>query len=140
MSKSIKFIHTSDVHLGKKLSCNSSKNSQLKDIFTEATEQAFKNLVDLAVREAIDFILIAGDLYDREARSIKSSRFFLEQCQYLEEKGIEVYLISGNHDPAGVENEVFELPQNVHYFASEKVEIKEYCKNGKLAARLLGQS
>src|SRR6056297_2373983 len=108
MSKSIKFIHTADVHLGKKLSSNSSKNSQLKDIFIDATEQAFKNLVELAVEEEIDFILIAGDLYDREARSIKSSRFFLKQCQYLNENEIKIYIISGNHDPAGIENEVFE--------------------------------
>lgn len=140
MSKSIKFIHTADIHLGKKLSCNSSKNSELENLFTEATEQAFKNLVDLAVREAIDFILIAGDLYDREARSIKSSRFFLEQCQHLKMNDIEIYIISGNHDPAGVENEVFELPENVNYFSSENVETIKYKKDNKLAARILGQS
>lgn len=140
MSKSIKFIHTADIHLGKKLSCNSSKNSELENIFTEATEQAFQNLVDLAVREAIDFILIAGDLYDREARSIKSSRFFLEQCQHLKMNDIEIYIISGNHDPAGVENEVFELPENVNYFSSENVETIKYKKDNKLAARILGQS
>ena len=54
--------------------------------------------------------------------------FFCINCSF--QKKIELFLISGNHDPAGIENEVFELPQNVHYFASEKVEIKEYCKNG----------
>jgi len=140
MSETIKFIHSADIHLGKELSSEKSKDNLMQKVFNNATNKAFKNLVDLAVNKQVDFIIIAGDLYDREARSIKSSRFFLEQCQYLEEKGIEVYLISGNHDPAGVENEVFELPQNVHYFASEKVEIKEYCKNGKLTARLLGQS
>ncbi|CCU81158.1 DNA double-strand break repair protein Mre11 [Halanaerobium saccharolyticum subsp. saccharolyticum DSM 6643] len=140
MSKSIKFIHTADVHLGKKLSCNSSKNSKVKDIFINATEQAFKNLVELAVAEEIDFILIAGDLYDREARSIKSSRFFLKQCQYLNENEIKIYIISGNHDPAGIENEVFELPENVHYFSSEKVETIKYKKDNKLAARIIGQS
>jgi DNA repair exonuclease SbcCD nuclease subunit len=140
MSKSIKFIHTADVHLGKKLSSNRSKNSQLKDIFIDATEQAFKNLVELAVEEEIDFILIAGDLYDREARSIKSSRFFLKQCQYLNENEIKIYIISGNHDPAGIENEVFELPENVHYFSSENVETIKYKKDNKLAARIIGQS
>lgn len=140
MSEAIKFIHSADIHLGKELSFANSKNNELQQIFKNATNRAFKNLVELAVNEQVDFIIIAGDLYDREARSIKSSRFFLKQCRYLNEKGIEVYLISGNHDPAGVENEVFELPQNVHYFSSEKVEIKEYYKNGKLAARILGQS
>ena len=140
MLKSIKFIHTADIHLGKKLSCNSSKNSKLEELFTDATEQAFKNLVELAVKQEIDFILIAGDLYDREARSIKSSRFFLKQCQQLDMNNIEIYIISGNHDPAGVENEVFELPKNVHYFSSENVETMNFKKENKLAARIIGQS
>ncbi|MFP4370866.1 MAG: exonuclease SbcCD subunit D [Halanaerobium sp.] len=140
MSEAIKFIHSADIHLGKELSFENSKDDQLQQILKNATNIAFKNLVKLAVNEKVDFIIVAGDLYDREARSIKSSRFFLEQCRYLNEKGIEVYLISGNHDPAGVENEVFELPQNVHYFSSEKVEVKKHYKNRNLAARILGQS
>jgi DNA repair exonuclease SbcCD nuclease subunit len=140
MAKSIKFIHTADIHLGKKLNYNDSNNSEVDALFLDATEQAFKNLVALAIKKEIDFILIAGDLYDREARSIKSSRFFLEQCQYLNNKDIEIYIISGNHDPAGVENEVFELPENVNYFSSDNVETKEYIKDNKLAARILGQS
>ena len=141
MSKAIKFIHTADIHLGKELSYNNSNNNnKLQKLFADASKKAFKNLVELAINKEVDFIIIAGDLYDREARSIKSSRFFQKQCQYLNKNGIELYLVSGNHDPAGVENEVFELPQNVHYFSSEKVEVMEYRKNGKLAARILGQS
>lgn len=140
MSKSIKFIHTADIHLAKQLSYNSSDQNDLDSIFSEAGKRAFENLVDLAVKEAVDFILIAGDLYDREARSIKASRFFLKQSQYLNQKGIEIFLISGNHDPAGVEKEVFELPENVNYFSSEEVQVFNYHKNGSLAARIIGQS
>ena len=140
MSKSIKFIHTADIHLGKELSYNSIINDGQKEIFSDADKKAFQNLINLALEEKVDFILISGDLYDREARSIRSSRFFLKQSRYLNEKGIEVFLISGNHDPAGVEKEVFELPANVHYFSSEEVEVFEYKKDNKLIARILGQS
>lgn len=140
MSKAIKFIHTADIHLAKELSYNSSADDNLKSIFSKAGKKAFENLVELAVKEEVDFILIAGDLYDREARSIKASRFFLKQTQYLNQKNIDLFLISGNHDPAGVEKEVFELPANVHYFSSEEVELFEYQKEGRLAARIMGQS
>ncbi|TDO92060.1 DNA repair exonuclease SbcCD nuclease subunit [Halanaerobium saccharolyticum] len=140
MAKAIKFIHTADIHLAKELSSNSLDNHNFKKIFSRAGKKAFENLVELAVSETVDFIIIAGDLYDREARSIKSSRFFLKQAQYLEKQGIEIFVISGNHDPAGVEKEVFELPANVHYFSSQEVEIFEYYKEGTLAARILGQS
>jgi DNA repair exonuclease SbcCD nuclease subunit len=140
MSEPIKFIHTADIHLAKQLSYNSSARNDLNELFLEAGKRAFKNLVELSIKEDVDFILIAGDLYDREARSIKASHFFLKQSQYLNQKGIEIFIISGNHDPAGVEKEVFELPANVHYFSSEEVEIFEYQKKGRLAARIIGQS
>lgn len=140
MAKNIKFIHTADIHLGKKLSCNIPSETQVDKVLFDATEQAFQNLVELAVTENVDFILIAGDLYDREARSIKSSHFFLEQAEILNKNDIKIFVISGNHDPAGIENEVFELPENVKYFSSDNVESYEFLKNGKLAARILGQS
>lgn len=39
-----------------------------------------------------------------------------------------------------MEKEVFSLPANVFYFSSTEVEIKNYYKNSKLKARILGQS
>jgi DNA repair exonuclease SbcCD nuclease subunit len=140
MSKPIKFIHTADIHLAKELSINAVSAADLNNIISDAGKKAFENLVELALSEKVDFILIAGDLYDREARSIKASQFFLEQSRYLKENDIDIYIISGNHDPAGVEREVFELPDNVHYFSSEEVEVFEYQKEGKTAVRILGQS
>lgn len=140
MAEKIKFIHTADIHLGQNLSYNKPENKKLKQILQQAAKKALQNLVDLAIKEEVDFILIAGDLYDQAARSIKASRFFLKQAKYLEQKNIKIYIISGNHDPAGVEKEVFSLPANVFYFSSTEVEIKNYYKNSKLKARILGQS
>jgi len=140
MSKPIKFIHTADIHLGRELSVNGLNHSENENLFRTAGKRAFENLVELAVSREVDFILIAGDLYDREARSVKASRFFLEKAEELQEKDIDLFLISGNHDPAGVENGIFELPANVHYFSSEEVETFEYQKAGRLAARIIGQS
>lgn len=140
MDNSIKFIHTADIHLGKKLSYNGNPDEQLLSLFNNAGQKALKRMVDLALTEEVDFIIVAGDLYDREARSVKSSRFFLEQCQLLKKKGIKLYIISGNHDPAGRKKEPFELPDNVFFFSSEEVEIEDFYKNDKLKARILGQS
>lgn len=140
MAEKIKFIHTADIHLGQSLSYDQPKNNKLKKILQQASKKSVQNLVDLAVREEVDFILIAGDLYDQESRSIKASRFFLKQAKYLAEKNIKIYIISGNHDPAGIEKEVFSLPDNVFYFSSTEVETKNYYKDSKLTARILGQS
>lgn len=140
MDNSIKFIHTADIHLGKKLSYSGNPEQELLSLFDTAGQKSLKRLVELGINKEVDFIIIAGDLYDREARSVKSSRFFLEQCQQLKKKGIKVYIISGNHDPAGRKKEPFELPDNIFFFSSEEVEIKDFYKDGRLAARILGQS
>ncbi len=140
MSAKIKFIHTADIHLGRPLSYGGNPSQDLSDIFDKAGENAFLKLVEKAVKKEVDFIVIAGDLYDREARSVKSSRFFLEQSERLKEAGIKLYIISGNHDPLGKVKEPFELPANVNYFSSEDVETHIFKKNGSRAARIIGQS
>lgn len=140
MNNKFKFIHTADIHLGRKVSYNGNPDHDLSAVFNNAEKKALKRLVDLALKKEVDFIIIAGDLYDQEARSVKSSRFFLEQCQKLNDNNIKIYIISGNHDPAGKSREVFELPENVEIFSSEEVESKEFYKNKRLTARILGQS
>jgi len=140
MNSKIKFIHTADIHLGRPLSYGGSPSHDLIEIFDKAGENAFLKLVEEAIKNEVDFIVIAGDLYDREARSVKSSRFFLEQTQRLKEAGIKVYIISGNHDPLGKVKEPFELPNNVIYFSSKEVETQIFEKDGSRAARIIGQS
>lgn len=140
MNPELKFIHTADIHLGRPLSFAGNPSQELLDIFNKAGEMALKNLVDKSIKYEVDFIIIAGDLYDLEARSVKSSRFFLEQCRRLKKENIPVYIISGNHDPAGKKREPFEMPDNVHFFSSETAETKFFSKNNLKAARIIGQS
>jgi len=140
MNSKIKFIHTADIHLGRPLSYGGNPSQDLFEIFDKAGENAFLKLVEEAVENEVDFIVIAGDLYDREARSVKSSRFFLEQTERLKEAGIKLYIVSGNHDPLGKVKEPFELPSNVKYFSSEEVETEIFKKDGSRTARIIGQS
>jgi DNA repair exonuclease SbcCD nuclease subunit len=140
MNAKLKFIHTADIHLGRPLSYAGSPSQELLDIFNKAGEDALQNLVEKSIKNKVDFIIIAGDLYDLEARSVKSSRFFLEQCKKLKKENIPIYIISGNHDPAGKKREPFALPDNVHFFSSENAETKLFSKNGFKTARIIGQS
>ncbi|HLV08850.1 MAG TPA: DNA repair exonuclease, partial [Halanaerobiales bacterium] len=141
MTAQIRFIHTADLHLGAPLNCGGKPPTQLSALFNQSGYQAFERLVDSALKYGVDFVLIAGDLYDREARSVKAARFFTGQCQRLQEEEISVYIISGNHDPLGGAREPFSLPENVHIFGCEQVEEKEYTDSGgRVLARLLGQS
>lgn len=141
MKRKIKFIHTADLHLGSILHVKNRVPNSLENIFDNSVYEAFKNICDEAILNKVDFVLISGDIYDKEARSVKGNSYFVEQCRRLEEENIKVYAIAGNHDPIGKQSELFTLPSNVHIFGSEGAETKEFVDSeGNLVCRILGQS
>ena len=116
----MKFIHAADLHLDSPLRglerYEGSPTSQLRG----ATRQALKNLVQLALDESVDFILIAGDIYDGDWRDYNTGLFFVGQMSRLREAGIPVFLIRGNHDAASHISKELKLPDNVREFPSGK--------------------
>ncbi len=141
MSK-FSFIHAADLHLGSSLKIsNRDFIDEDKEIFASANYDAFSRLVDCALEKEVDFLLLAGDIYDSEERSIKANRFFKEQCEKLDEAGIGVYLIAGNHDPLEKKKELFELPDNLVEFSAKQAESYEVLdENNQSLARIFGQS
>lgn len=116
----VKFIHAADVHLDSPL-CGLSRYeaAPLEHIHT-ATRRALLNLVDLAVREAVDFVLFCGDLYDGDWKDYNTGLFFNQQMCRLREQGIEVFIVYGNHDAENVMTRQLRLPGNVHLFSSRE--------------------
>lgn len=136
----LKFIHAADIHLGSVLHINYEGIKEFHTIFKDAVYEAFERICNYAIKYEVDFILLSGDIYDRDIRTVKAENFFLKQCRRLDKHNIHVYMIRGNHDPYGKYEELFNLPQNVHVFGSEEAEILEVYKNERLATRILGQS
>ena len=69
-----------------------------------ATRDALVNLVDLAIRRRVEFVLLAGDLYDGSWKDWRTGQFLVQQLGRLLREDIEVVAISGNHDAAKVLN------------------------------------
>lgn len=136
----LRFIHAADIHLGSILHTNYEGVKEFEIIFKEAVYEAFERICSYAIKYKVDFILLSGDIYDREIRTVKAGEVFYNQCRRLEECNIHVYMIKGNHDPYEKSEELFNLPQNVHVFGSEESGILEVYKNERLVARILGQS
>lgn len=136
----LRFIHAADIHLGSVLHTNYEGTKEFQIIFKQAVYEAFERICSYAIKYKVDFILLSGDIYDRDIRTVKSGEFFYKQCRRLEEHNIHVYMIRGNHDPYGKSEELFNLPQNIHVFDSEEAETLEVYKNERLVARILGQS
>lgn len=134
----ISFIHCADLHLDSPMVGLKNLPTTIHNKLKESTFTAFKKVIDAAISKKVDFIIIAGDIYDGEDRSIKAQIRFRNEMLRLEEEQIEVYLIHGNHDHLNGSWVQIELPPNVHVFPS-MVTVKKYVKNN-LSANLYGFS
>jgi len=117
-----KFIHAADPHLDSPLRGLESHDGAPVDVLRGATRRAFANLVQLAIDEQVDFVAIAGDLYDGDWKDYSTGLFFRSQMVRLKATGIPVYLIAGNHDAASVISKRLSLPDNVHVFSTRTPE------------------
>ena len=85
----MKFIHLSDLHLGKRV-----------NEFSMLEEQAaiLKQILDITDIEAPDGVLIAGDIYDKSIPPAEAVQLFDEFLCELAKRHLQTFIISGNHD------------------------------------------
>ena len=103
----MRFLHAADIHLD---SPCSSRSETVRQKLRDASRLAFRRLVDLALTERVDVVLIAGDLFDDERLSFQTERFLLEQLHRLDTEEIPVVYATGNHDPGRAGLRSLELP------------------------------
>jgi exonuclease SbcD len=120
-----RFIHAADPHLDSPLQGLEAHEGAPIKTLRGATRKAFENLVNLAIDEAVDFVVIAGDLYDGDWKDYSTGLFFRGQMVRLQASNIPVYLIAGNHDAASVISKKLTLPENVRVFSTQKAESME---------------
>lgn len=116
----MKFIHTADIHLDSPLSGLAAYKNAPADLLRTVTRDAFTRLVDEAIEEAVDFMVIAGDLYDGGWKDYNTGHFFCREMGRLNKAGIPVYLLFGNHDADSEMTKKLVLPGNVHVFETRK--------------------
>lgn len=116
----MKFIHTADIHLDSPLVGLAAYKDAPVSLLRTVTRDAFTRLVDVAIEEAIDFMVIAGDLYDGTWKDYNTGHFFCREMGRLNKVGIPVYLLFGNHDAESEMTKKLTLPTNVHTFEARK--------------------
>lgn len=120
----IRFLHTADLHLDSPFKGMSAAGPDELARLQQSTFAAFDRFIAYAVKERPDFIVIVGDLYDGEDRSLRAQIRFQQGMQQLQKVKIPVYLSYGNHDHLAGRWTRVSLPENVHVF-SEHVEQKQ---------------
>ncbi|EBF6244502.1 exonuclease SbcCD subunit D [Listeria monocytogenes] len=123
--KEIQFLHMADLHLDSPFIGLSTLPQPLFSAIQESTFQSLERITTVAIKEAVDFVLIAGDIYDSEDQSVRAQARFAKEMKRLEAANIPVFMIHGNHDFIEKHKEKLALPSNVHVF-SEQVEVMSY--------------
>lgn len=117
---SFRFLHAADVHLDSPLHGLARYEGIPHDDVRSATRAAFDNLIEMALREQVDFLVIAGDLYDGEWKHMGTGLYFAHAMGRLDREGIPVFLLAGNHDAASVITRQIPWPANVRLFSSRQ--------------------
>ena len=111
-----RFVHTADLHLDSPLRSLALRDPDLAELIAEASRTALRNIVELCLRESVDALLIAGDLYDGRQTSMKTARFLVAELARLDTAGIRSFIIRGNHDAESRITGELTFPPLTHVF------------------------
>lgn len=87
----MKFLHISDLHLGKRVNGFSMLEDQ---------RYILNQILEILTQEKIEVVLIAGDIYDRSIPPVEAIQLFDAFISDIAERSIKVAIIAGNHDSA----------------------------------------
>ncbi len=133
--QNIKIIHAADLHLD--VPMKNVPNS--KNIGAESTYRALENLVQFAIKEKVNALLLVGDIWNHEEISLKARLAVIKACNTLNEYNIKVFISHGNHDPLDNNFKSLTFPQNVHVF-KDKYECVPLEKDNNVVAMIHGIS
>ena len=144
---SIRFIHAADLHIDSPM-----KNLKESDVETgtrasESTRLAFAELTRVAMEREVAFLIVAGDIFDGAWDSVETRNWTLARFHELNDAGIDVYIVYGNHDKKNpiLRDRRLQFPPRVKVFSDSSPEtfVKEYYDSHSgtsVLAALHGQS
>jgi exonuclease SbcD len=135
-----RFIHGADLHLDSPFKGLRSAAPALGQRLWRASFTAFANLVSLAIEEGVDFVLLAGDLFDEQDRSLQAQVLMRKELARLSRAGIETFIVHGNHDHWGGWRAQLDWPEGVHIFPPGEVGGRGVYREGRELARIYGIS
>ena len=118
----MRFVHCADLHLDSPLrGLERYEGAPVQDM-RESTRRSFVNIVDLAVERDVDFVLIAGDVFDGDWLDFNTGLFFANQLRRLGDANIRVFIVRGNHDAMSKISKTLTIPKNTHVFKATRPE------------------
>ncbi len=133
----MKILHAADLHIDSPLRGLASYEGAPVDEIRGATRRAVQNLVDAAVSNSVDLVVIAGDIFDGEWKDYSTGLFWVKQLARLRDEEIPVVIVAGNHDAGSEITKRLTLPPNVTRLASSSPQTRRF---DDLDLAVIGQS
>ena len=94
----MRLLVTADLHLGSPIQSVALRNPDLGERLKQASRDTFVRIVDLAITERVDALVLGGDLFDSDHPDLRSRAFLIAQLTRAVDAGVPCVLIRGNHD------------------------------------------
>ena len=114
--KPVRFVHCADLHIDSPFKGISAAKQSIGEELREATFTAFRNVINLCIDSEVDFLVVAGDIYDGADRSIRAQLAFYDGLKELADRGIRSFVAHGNHDPLAGWSSSIQWPAEVKMF------------------------
>ncbi len=136
--KKLRFIHAADLHLDSPFQGITDLPEGMLRELRESTFTALQALTKHAINYQVDFVILAGDLFDGENRSLKAQTKLKMAMEHLHKHNITCFIIHGNHDHLGGNWIPLTWPENVFFFEDD-VDYTQF-KKEDVKAHLYGYS
>lgn len=96
----LRFVHAADLHLDSPFQgIRREAPEYVVQVLDRATFDAYESIIDLCLKERVDALLVAGDIYDGADRSLRAQLRFVDGLERLNAVGVRSFVCHGNHDP-----------------------------------------
>jgi DNA repair exonuclease SbcCD nuclease subunit len=139
-NQAFRFLHASDFRLHEPCLGLVDPPSELVETLIDAPFQAVQRVVDTALTEQVEFVVLSGEIVHPYLGGARSIAFLLEQFQRLDAQGIRVYWAGGTLDPPDQWPASVTLPDNVTFFPRGRVTTVTHHRDDQPLAVLAGRS
>lgn len=123
----MKFAHFADCHLG-----GWAENAQLRELGMKSFERG----IEISLNEGVEFIILAGDLFNTAIPSIDVLKFTAKVLRKVKERNVSVYVVPGSHDFSASGKTMLDVLEGAGLLVN--VVDKENFVNDKSGIKLIG--
>jgi DNA repair exonuclease SbcCD nuclease subunit len=137
------FLHTGDLHLDSPFhGLSAEAPPEVLALLRSATTEAWRAVVRTAIEAHVDFVVVAGDVFEGASPTLLGQTRFRDGLTELAEAGIPSFVVHGNHDPLDGRSWApgLDFPAAAHRFGTDAVEEVPVLRKGREIARIHGRS